>query len=138
MDDSIEFQLSVQDSQANAEELQAILRTLAAELESQSAVVESVASPDSSTPDGTVAMGEPSSSILDVKINMDSLKAFGKWLYERLLGTNTKVKFEYGEAKFEFEGRNDRDRAAAQQDFEAFVAKLEAAKLEAMKQAKHG
>lgn len=137
MDNSIEFQLSVQDSQADAEELQAILTTLAAELESQSAIVESVAAPESSAQAGTVSKGEPG-GILDVKINLDSLKAFGKWLYERLVGTTTKVKFEYGEAKFEFEGRNDRDRAAAQQDFEAFVAKLEAAKLEVMKQAKHG
>lgn len=131
MDSPIEFQLSVQDEQATSEELQVILRTLAAELESQSAVVE-VASPENALPDGTVPMGE-SGGILDVKINLDSLKAFSKWLYERLVGTTTKVEFEYGEAKFKFEGRNDRDRVAAMQDFEAFITKLEAAK-----QAKNG
>ena len=132
MDSLIEFQLSVQDGQATDEELQGILRTLAAELENQSAVVESVASSKPLGQPGTVKKGE-SSSILDVKIDLDALKTFGKWLYERLVGTATKVKFEYGETKFEFEGRNDQDRAAAMQDFEAFIAKLEAAK-----QAKHG
>lgn len=143
MDSPIEFQLSVQDEQATDEELQSILRTLAAELENQSATVDVV--PCSSILDVTIDLppgggrsevvqkGEPSSSILDVKINLDTLKTFGKWLYERLVGTTTKVEFEYGEAKFKFEGRNNQDRAAAMQDFNAFVAKVEA-----MKQAKHG
>jgi hypothetical protein len=136
MNNPIEFQLSVQDGQATDEKLQLILRTLAMELENQSAeVVPFVSSklpPTPSNPD-MVEKGEPSSSILDVKINLDTLQTFGKWLYDRLVGTNTKVKFEYGAVKFEFEGRNDRDRAAAMQDFENFVARLEAAK-----QAKNG
>lgn len=132
MDRLIEFQLSVRDEQATDEELQSILRTLAAELERQSATVDVVAS-ELSAPSGVVQKGEASSSILDVKINLDTLKTFGKWLYERLVGTTTKVEFEYGEAKFKFEGRNNQDRAAAMQDFEAFVAKVEVTK-----QAKHG
>jgi DUF1016 N-terminal domain len=46
------------------------------------------------------------------------LKTFSKWLYDRMAGTPTKVKFKYGEAEFEFEGRKERDRASAMQDFE--------------------
>ena len=133
MDTSIELLLSVQDEQASDEELQAILRTLAAELEGQSAEVVPIAPTESASQPGMLDKGESSSGILDVKINLDALKSFGKWLYDRLVGTTTKVKFAYGDAKFEFEGRNDRDRAAAQQDFEDFIARLEAAK-----QAKHG
>jgi hypothetical protein len=134
MNHPVEFQLSVQDEQAtDEEELQLILQTLAAELENQSAEVSPVAPLDVPPEPEMVNKGEPSSSILDVKINLDTLQTFGKWLYGRLVGTTTKVKFEYGEVRFEFEGRTDRDRASAQQDFENFVARLEAAK-----QAKHG
>ncbi|MBW4658886.1 MAG: hypothetical protein KME15_09435 [Drouetiella hepatica Uher 2000/2452] len=131
MNHPIEFQLSVQDEQATDEDLQLILRTLAAELESQSAEVMPVA-PSAATEPEMVEKGEPSSSILDVKINLDTLKTFGTWLYGRLVGTTTKVKFKHEGTEFEFEGRNDSDRASAQQDFEDFVAKLEA-----VKQAKH-
>lgn len=131
MSDPIELQLSVQDDQATEEKLRLILGTLAAELESQSAEVMLAAPSDGETETAMVAKGE-SSSILDVKINLDTLKTFGQWLYNRLVGTGTKVKFEYGDVKFEFEGRNDRDRASAMQDFEDFVVRLEAAK-----QAKH-
>lgn len=133
MNNPIEFWLSVEDEQATDEELQTILGTLAAELEDQSAAVMPVALAKLPPQPGMVEKGEPSSSILDVKINLDTLQTFGKWLYDRLVGTTTKVKFEYEAVKFEFEGRNDRDRAAAMQDFENFVARLEAAK-----QAKHG
>lgn len=133
MQNPLEFQLSVQDGQATDAELQLIMQTLAAELESQSAEVTPAAATDAPPSPEMVQKGESSSSILDVKINLDTLKTFGKWLYDRLVGTNTKVKFEYGEVKFEFEGRRDRDRASAQQDFENFVAKLEA-----IKQTKHG
>lgn len=133
MDNSIEFQLSVQDEQLNAQELQLVLGAVALELDQQSAEVVPAAPPKSPSDPDMVKKGEPSSSILDVKINLDTLQTFGKWLYERLVGTTTKVKFEYNEVKFEFEGRNDVDRASAMQDFENFVARLEAAK-----QAKHG
>lgn len=51
MDRTVELQLSVQDGQASDAELQAILRTLAAELASQSAEV---------TPVSPVAMGSMS------------------------------------------------------------------------------
>lgn len=137
MSDPIELQLSVQDDQATEEKLRLILGTLAAELESQSAEVMLAAPSDGEIEPAMVKKGESSitkgeSSILDVKINLDTLKTFGQWLYNRLVGTGTKVKFEYGDVKFEFEGRNDRDRASAMQDFEDFVVRLEAAK-----QAKH-
>jgi len=132
MNDPIEFQLSVQDGQAGKEELQLILQTLAAELENQAAEVAAVPT-DAPSEAEMVKKGEPSSGILDVKINLDALKTFGQWLYGRLVGTTTKVKFKYDEVEFVWEGRNDRDRAAAWQGFEDFIAKIEAAK-----QAKHG
>jgi hypothetical protein len=133
MNDPIEFQLSVQDGQVTKEELQLILQTLAAELENQAAEVEMAVPTDAPSEPEMVEKGEPSSGILDVKINLDALKTFGQWLYGRLVGTTTKVKFKYDEVEFEWEGRNDGDRATAWQDFEDFIAKIEAAK-----QAKHG
>ncbi|NEP15838.1 MAG: hypothetical protein F6J97_02920 [Leptolyngbya sp. SIO4C1] len=122
----VKFHLSIQDEQASDVELQKALYAVAAELEKQSAQVASVPSPTLSS--DFVAMGGDIVSLLNVEINPDTLKAFGRWLYERLLGTSTKVKFEYEGIVFEFEGRSNRDRQSAMQDFEQFIAKIEAAK----------
>lgn len=128
MDDSIVLNVAVEDQQASDEELQAILATLAMELENQEATVTAAKPSRDASGTDEVTKGDESSSLLDIKINLDTLKDFGKWLYERLVGTTTKVKFKYGDLEFEFEGRNDQDRQSAQKDFEDFVSKLEAAK----------
>lgn len=138
--DTIAFYLTVHDDQATDKELQAMLVALMGELENLSAVVEPVPETEA-VEQGMIAKGEKGSNIFNIEINLETLKTFAKWLYERLMGTSTKVKFEYGEAKFEFEGRNDLDRASAQKDFEDFVLKLEAAKkvkLEAAEKIKNG
>jgi len=123
MTQPLQFQLSVQDAEATTEELQLILQTLAAELENQSAEVEPIVSSEEVTPE-MLTKGESSSSILDVKIDLNAIKIFGQWLFDRLVGTPTEVKFEYEGVKFEFKGRNDSDRAAAMADFQDFIAKL--------------
>jgi len=127
MTQPLQFQLSVQDLEATPEDLQVILQTLAAELENQSAAVEPIVSSEEVTPE-MLTKGDSSGSLLDVKIDLDALKSFGQWLYDRLVGTPTKVKFEYEGIKFEFEGRNDSDRAAAMADFKDFIDKLAATK----------
>jgi hypothetical protein len=127
MTQPIQFQLSVQDTDATPEELQLILQTVAAELENQDAAVEPIVSSEVVTPE-MLTKGETSGSILDVKIDLNAVKSFGQWLFDRLVGTPTEVKFEYEGVKFEFKGRNDSDRAAAMADFEAFIAKLAATK----------
>jgi len=127
MTQPIQFQLSVQDTEASPEELQLILQTLAAELENQSAQVNSIVSSEGITRE-MLTKGETSGSILDVKIDLNALTSFGQWLFDRLVGTPTEVKFEYEGVKFEFKGRNDRDRAAAMADFQAFVTQLAATK----------
>ncbi|MFZ4666423.1 MAG: hypothetical protein ACOYME_08345 [Prochlorotrichaceae cyanobacterium] len=127
MTQPIQFQLSVQDTDATPEELQLILQTVAAELENQDVAVEPIVSSEVVTPE-MLTKGDTSGSILDVKIDLNALKIFGTWLYDRLVGTPTEVKFEYEGVKFEFKGRNDSDRAAAMADFEAFIAKLAATK----------
>ncbi|WP_299488829.1 hypothetical protein [Acaryochloris sp. IP29b_bin.137] len=128
MDDSIELKVAVEDSQATDEKLQAILTTLAVELENQEATVTTTEFSSKSADPNYRFMGDESSSLLDIKINLDTLKDVGKWLYERLVGTTTKVKFKYGDLEFEFEGRNDQDRQSAQKDFEDFVSRIEAEK----------
>jgi hypothetical protein len=127
MTQPLQFQLSVQDAEATPEELQLILQTVAAELENQSAEVEPIVSSEGITRE-MLTKGDTSGSILDVKIDLNALVGFGKWLHDRLAGTPTKIKFEYEGIKFEFEGRNDRDRAAAMADFQAFVTQLAATK----------
>jgi len=127
MTQPIQFQLSVQDTEASPEELQLILQTLAAELENQSAQVNSIVSSEGITPE-MLTKGGTSGSLLDVKIDLNALTSFGQWLFDRLVGTPTEVKFEYEGVKFEFKGRNDRDRAAAMADFQAFVTQLAATK----------
>jgi hypothetical protein len=124
---SIEFLLSVQDETADAEELRAILTALVTELDERSAQVSEVSVAEA-TAKGLVAKGEEKGGLLDVKINLDTLKSFGKWLYERLVGTSTKAKFEYEGQKFEFDGRNPQDLAVAMENWEKYVATIEAAK----------
>lgn len=129
MDNPIELKVAVQDEQATDEELQAILTTLAMELENQEATVTLAESSRETSGTGELTKGEESSSLLDIKINLDTLKDIAKWLYERLVGTTTKVKFKYGKHEFEFSGRNQ-DLQAAQKGFEDFISRIEAEKRE--------
>lgn len=130
MDNPIELKVAIQDEQATDEELQAILTTLAMELEHQEATV-TLAEPSRETSGtGELTKGEESSSLLDIKINLDTLKDIAKWLYERLVGTTTKVKFKYGKSgdiEFEFSGRNQ-DLQSAQKGFEDFISRIEVEK----------
>jgi formylglycine-generating enzyme required for sulfatase activity len=86
-----------------------------------------------------IPKGEASSSILDVKINLDTLREFGHWLYDRLLGSSTEATFEYEGATFTFNARtfndctfNDctfnartvPDPAATMAEFENFIADI--------------
>jgi hypothetical protein len=127
MANSVDFLLSVQDETASDEELQAILGVVAAELDELSAKVEEVTAADAQVK-GLIAKGSEKGNLLNVEINLDTLKSFGKWLYERLVGTSTKAKFEYDGQRFEFDGRNAKELASAMQDFEKFVTTIEAAK----------
>lgn len=132
MDNPIELKVAVQDEQATDEELQAILTTLAMELENQEATV-TLAEPSRKTSGtGELTKGEENGSLLDIKINLDTLKDIAKWLYERLAGTTTKVKFKYGDLEFEFSGRNQ-DLQSAQKSIEDWISKIEAEK-----RAQHG
>lgn len=130
MDNPIELKVAVQDEQATDEELQAILTTLAMELENQEATV-TLAEPSRKTSGtGELTKGKESSSLLDIKINLDTLKDIAQWLYERLAGTTTKVKFKYGESgdlEFEFSGRNQ-DLQSAQKGIEDWISRIEAEK----------
>ena len=76
MTQPIQFQLSVQDTEASPEELQLILQTLAAELENQSAQVNSIVSSEGITPE-MLTKGGTSGSLLDVKIDLNALTSFG-------------------------------------------------------------
>lgn len=117
----IEFQISVQDNQTTDEELIDTLAHLAMDLESQNAVVTFAET-------GNLTKGDASSGLLKIEINLDTLQTFSQWLYQRLVGTTTKVNFEYGDLEFIFQECDDQDRQSAHKEFEAFVNRMEAAK----------
>jgi hypothetical protein len=127
MNNSIDFLLSVQDDRADADELRSILVNLATQLDRFSADVTEVPASEA-VATGMIPKGDDKGNLLDVKINLDPLKQFAKWLYDRLVGGTTKATFEYDGQKFEFNGRNEQDRAAAMRDFEKFVIAIERAK----------
>jgi hypothetical protein len=127
MNNSIDFLLSVQDDQADTDELRSVLVNLATELDRLSADVTEVTATDA-VETGMIPKGDEKGNLLDVKINLDPLKNFAKWLYDRLVGSTTKATFEYDGQKFEFNGRNEQDRAAAMRDFEKFIIAIERAK----------
>ncbi len=124
---TVEFHLWVEDEAASDEELQAMTRVIATELEEHSARVVPFSAGQVPVMAG-IPKGEPGGSILDVEINLENIAAFGKWLYGRLVGTSTKAKFEYGGAKFEFDGRNAKELAAVMDEFKGFVTAIESAK----------
>jgi hypothetical protein len=122
---SIDFLLSVEDEAASDDEVQAILASLAVELDGLAADVSAVAVAAAT---GMIAKGEEKGNLLDVKINLDTLKSFGKWVYDRVVGTTTKVEFHYGGESFKFDGRKPEELTAAMEGFGKFVATIEAAK----------
>lgn len=124
---TIDVLLRVEDVEATPEELQQILRVVAAELEHRGAIVEFAETEVSQSEQNTtgVPKGKGSGNLLDVKINLDTLKSIGKWFYDRFIGTSTKVEFEYEGVKFKFEGQAELDPNLA---FERFMAAVEAAK----------
>lgn len=124
----IEFQISVQDDQAADEQLIDILAHLAMDLESQNAVVTPAKFQSQSAGMGNLTQGGQSSGLLNIEINPDTLPTFSQWLYERLVGTTTKVNFEDGDLEFVFQEHDNQDRSSSHQEFEAFVNRMEAAK----------
>ncbi|NJL63000.1 MAG: hypothetical protein HC903_15625, partial [Methylacidiphilales bacterium] len=64
--------------------------------------------------------------ILDIKINLDSIKGMAQWLWERLIGTSTEAKIKYKDLEFEFKGKNQKDLALTMQNMEKFIASITA------------
>lgn len=66
--------------------------------------------------------------LLNLEINLDSIKSMVTWLYQRLAGKTTKAKLKFGEGsstlEFEFEGNSQKDLAATLQEVTVFVEKV--------------
>jgi hypothetical protein len=119
---TVTVELIIQNSSASLEELQHITRAIASQLEPQADSVSLVEVSSAELNGVEILKGTQSSSILDIQINLDTLKSFGGWFYDRLVGTPTEASFECEGSKFVFKGRNEQDRAAAIRDFERFIA----------------
>jgi hypothetical protein len=119
---TVTVELIVQDSSASSEELQQTIRAIAAQLEPRADSISLVDVSSAELNGAVIPKGTQSSSILDIKINLDTLKSFSGWFYDRLVGTQTEASFECEGFKFVFKGRNEQDRAAAIRDFERFIA----------------
>jgi hypothetical protein len=118
---TVTVELIIQDSSASSEELQQIIRAIASQLEPQADSVSLVDVSPAELNRVVIPKGTQSSNILDIQINLDTLKSFGGWLYDRLVGMPTEVSFECEGIIFVFKGRNEQDRAAAIRDFERFL-----------------
>ena len=127
---TVNFQLSVVDSEASSEELSAVVRAVAAELEGQGADVAAVAAPRCGGSGRVAKGGDSGGSILNVEINLENIVAFGKWLQGRLVGSSLKVGMKYGAdgSDFQFDGSNPEQLEAAMDQFERYVALMEAAR----------
>jgi len=66
--------------------------------------------------------------LLNLEINLDSIKSMVTWLYQRLAGKTTKAKLKFGEGssalELEFEGNSQKDLAATLQEVTVFVEKV--------------
>lgn len=114
----IEFQISVQDDQATDDTMIDFLAHLAMDLERQNAVVTPAQLPSFSQEDR-------SSSLLNIEVNRDNWKTCSQWLYERLVGTTTKVKFGHKDLEFAFQERDLHDQQLAHKEFEVLVNWME-------------
>jgi len=106
----------------SSEELQQITRAIASQLKPKVDSISLIDTQLNGLNSSTTSKGTPSSSILDIQINLDTLKSFGSWFYDRLVGTPTKVVFKYKDFTCILEGLNEKGRAAAISDFERFIA----------------
>lgn len=124
MVDLIEFQISVQYTQAKDGKVIDFLAHLAMDLERQNAVVTPAQLP--SQADSTEhCSAESSSSLLNIEINRDNWQTCSQWLYERLVGTTAKVKFEHKDLEFAFQERDHHDQQLAHKEFEVLVNWME-------------
>lgn len=114
----IEFQISVQDDQATDDTTIDFLAHLAMDLERQNAVVTPAQLPSFSQEDR-------SSSLLNIEVNRDNWQTCSQWLYERLVGTMTKVKFEHEDLEFAFQESDHHDQQLAHKEFEVLVNWME-------------
>ena len=121
----IEFQISVQDDQATDDTLIDLLAHLAMDLERQNAVVTSAQCPNKSDQTGRFSKEDRSSSLLNIGIDRDNWSTCSQWLYERLMGTATKVKFDHGDFEFAFQERDHQDQQPAHKEFEVLVNWME-------------
>ena len=117
----IEFQISVQDDQTTDDTLIDLLAHLAMDLERQNAVVTPAQCPQT----GRFSKEDRSSSLLNIGIDRDDWSTCSQWLYERLMGTTTKVKFDHGDFEFAFQERDHQDQQPAHQEFEVLVNWME-------------
>lgn len=121
----IEFQISVQDDQATDEKLIDTLAYLAMDLESQNAVVTPAQFHSKSDKTGRLSKEGRSSNLLNIEINRDNWQTCSQWLYERLVGTRTKVKFEHEDLEFSFQQRDHHEPQLAHKEFEVLVNWME-------------
>lgn len=121
----IEFQISVQDNQATDDTMIDFLAHLAMDLERQNAVVTSAQLPNQADKVGCFSQEDRSSSLLNIEVNRDNWQTCSQWLYERLVGTMTKVRFEHEDLEFAFQERDHHDQQLAHKEFEVLVNWME-------------
>ena len=114
------FRITIQDSDISPEDLQQVVRAIAGQLEPDAYEISFTDSLPAESDVAEVPKGGQLSSILDVKININTLRVFGGWLYRQLVGTSTKVRFQYKEVTYEVEGR-EKDQEIAMQNFQKFL-----------------
>ncbi|NJR14280.1 MAG: hypothetical protein HC785_00325 [Calothrix sp. CSU_2_0] len=124
---NIEILLILQDSEADEEELELLLQNITGEI---GGLVEDVNRiPLAELPEtiNLTSKGDKTEpGILDIKINLDSIKGMAQWLWERLIGTSTEAKIKYKDLEFEFKGKNQKDLALTMQNMEKFIASITA------------
>ncbi|AFZ01692.1 hypothetical protein [Calothrix sp. PCC 6303] len=124
---NIEILLILQDSETDEEELELLLQNITGEIQG---LVEDVNRlPIAELPEASSLKSKgdkTESGVLDIKINLDSIKGMTKWLWERLVGTSTEAKIKYKDLEFEFKGKNQKDLAVTMQNMEKFIAAIAA------------
>jgi hypothetical protein len=125
----MQLSLALSDPDLNPEELENLTQTIHRQLYDLTEDVERVPVQTLSPAGNLVQKGDENlPGLLQMEVNLDSIRKLSAWLWQRLAGRSTKATLKFGEGsnavEFSFEGNSQTDLAATLQDATGFIERI--------------
>lgn len=126
---TMQLSLALSDPDLNSDELEVLTQTLHRQLYDLADDVERVPIQTMSPTGSLVQKGdETQPGLLQMEVNLDSVRKLAAWLWQRLAGRSTKATLKFGEGsravEFSFEGNSQTDLAATLEDATGFIERI--------------